>query len=639
MEHLETKATPAKVAEALSLCGPSVERMEARGKDWVYDIEVTTNRVDAMSVRGIAREAAAILPMFGIKAKMKPLKLISQKFVKNYSDFTIKNDPKLIQRIMGVVVEDIQNWKSPEWMTRRLTTSGIRSLNSVVDITNYVMTEIGHPTHVFDFDKIITGGFNIRESKKGERIVSLDNKEYALSGGDIVIARDSGEIIDLPGIMGTKNSVVSESTKRVLFFLDNNDPVKIRRTSMSLGIRTVAATLNEKGVDPYLGETAILRGIELFSEVCGAKKIRTIIDIFPKKPVMIKVKVEKEFIESRLGIGLSKTAIVKMLNPLGLVTTWRGNVLEVTPPSFRISDIRIPEDVVEEVARIYGYHNLPSRLMAGELPKKPLNMPFKFEYQVKQILQGLGGNEVYTESLVRQNMAGKNALALANPLGEDTGYLRTSLMPSLIKAARGNVGNFDKYHLFEMANVYLVQKNNLPCEKRLLAGIFYGYDWRSAKGIVETFFEELGTKVNVSVLNDGKYEVNKAITFSMKGEKVGQFGVILGTEFIYYVFEADVLRAKCSAVKQYKPISKYPAQIEDITFVLPQKTLINDFIDSVKTVKFVEKVELGTIYQNAYTFRVWYQNPKKTLDNKEVLKIRERILLRVKNKFGGIIKD
>ena len=583
--------------------------------------------------------------MFGIKAKAKPLKLKRQETVKSYPDFTIKNDPKLIHRIMGVVIEDIQNWKSPDWMKQRLLASGIRSLNSVVDITNYVMTEIGHPTHVFDFDKIRTGGFVIREAKKGEKIISLEGKEYSLPGGDIVIARADGEIIDLPGIIGTKNSVVSENTKRVLFFLDNNDPVRIRRTSMSLGIRTVAATLNEKGVDPYLGETAILRGIELFSEVCGANKIRKIIDIFPKKSVMTKVKVEKEFIELRLGVGLSKKEISKILNPLELATKWRGNVLEVTPPSFRINDIRIPEDVVEEVARIYGYHNLPSKLMAGELPQKPLGMPFEFEHGVKQILKELGGNEVYTESLVRQNMAGKRALALANPLGEDTGYIRTSLKPSLIKAVKGNVGAFEKYHLFEMANVHLprpaglARTGSLPEEKQLLAGIFYGYDWRVAKGVVETLFEELGIKVDVRVLNDGKYEVNKAITLSVEEKKIGQLGVILGTELIYYEFEADVLRAHYSVVKRYKPISKYPAQIEDITFVLPQKTLINEFIDSVKTVKFVEKVELGTIYKNAYTFRVWYQNPKKTLDNNEVRGIRERILLRVKNKFGGVIKD
>ncbi|HVT01178.1 MAG TPA: phenylalanine--tRNA ligase beta subunit-related protein, partial [Patescibacteria group bacterium] len=286
-DYLKTEATAAKIAENLSLTSVSVERVEPFGsaqgkKDHIYDIEITTNRPDLMSVIGLAREAATILPQFDIKAKFTEPDF---KHITNTGDLGIKieNDPKLVNRICAIAL-DITLKASPKEISERLEAGDIRSINNAVDVTNYVMREVGHPMHVFDYDKLLkTGKMIVRLSKPGETIKTLDNKEYKLAGGDIVIDNGEGEIIDLMAVMGTLNSAVDESTKRVMLFVDNCDQHKIRKTSMNLAIRSEAAILNEKGVDRELALPAILRGVELLKDIADAKVISEIVDIYPNK--------------------------------------------------------------------------------------------------------------------------------------------------------------------------------------------------------------------------------------------------------------------------------------------------------------------------------------------------------------------
>ncbi len=379
-DYLETKATPKKIADCLSLCGASVEHLTKKGDDWIYDIEVTTNRVDMMSVAGIARELAAILPQFGISAKLKrdPYQKYTLKDIKlkgtQKLDIIIEDSNKLCHRILGVILDGVKLGPSPSFIQDRLKKAGIRALNNAVDITNYVMTEIGHPAHVFDYDRLTTKKMIIRRAKSGETIVSLENKKYSLPGGDIVIDNGRGEIIDLPGIIGTENSIVKENTKRVLFFIETNNPVQVRKTSITLAIRTVAATLNEKGVDPELSAVALARGIQLFKDLTEAKVASQIYDLYPQPAQPKSISVTLQFIEERLGIKLSSIKVEQILKDLGfqIKTTEEANTkYEIFVPSWRGNDIEIPEDIVEEVARIYGYHNLPSILPTGRLPKVP----------------------------------------------------------------------------------------------------------------------------------------------------------------------------------------------------------------------------------------------------------------------------
>ena len=639
-EFLITPAKPKQIAEYVSLCGPSIENIEERNGDSLYHIEITTNRIDSVSVYGFAREVAAILPRFKIPAKLKPLSPTKNIKANDDLPFKIVSNNKLVRRAMGVVLTNIKNWETPSWMEKRLILSGVRSLNAVVDITNYVMLEVGHPSHAFDYDKINNKKFVIRESEKGERITSFDGKTYTLLGGDIVFDDGEGDIIDLPGIIGTKNSVVDENTKRVFFFIDNNDPTRIRNTSMGLAIRTMAASINEKGVDPELGETAIYRGIELFKQICKAEVASKLFDVYPSPYKQKTIQIEKGFIDKSLGIFITKDEIEKYLAALQFEPKWTKDTLLVTVPSFRADDINIPEDFIEEIARIYGYHNLPSKLMAGELPNPLYKTSFSIESKIKNTLKALGGSEVYTLSLVPMDFVKQNALKLINALGKDTEYLRTNLRPCLIKAAQENKGEKDPFHLFEMANIYSPTKGDLPDEIMSLAGIFSNYTFREVRGVIESFLHELNINASFIPEDSEGFQASRRVSIKCGGNYLGELGIGEESELTYYKFDTKSLEKFYRPYPSYRPVPKYPPQIEDITLILPEKTRVGDIVTFIKlSNKLISAIELRDIFKDAYTFRVEFLNPLKTLSDSDVEIIRNNILRKLKERFGVIQKN
>src|SRR5258708_7807921 len=454
-EHLETTAKPKDLANALSLTSASVERIEKRNKDFLYHIEVTTNRVDMVSVIGVAREAAAVLPQFDFDAKLKTYPLAKPQ-TKKQQTIEIQNDDKLVKRICCVILE-VQQKESPPYIKDRLESAGIRSLNNLIDITNYVMLEIGHPTHAFDYDRLTTKKLIIREAKKGERVVTLDKKEHTLLGGDIVADNGKGEIVDLLGVMGTLNSVVTDKTKRILFFIDNNDPAQIRKTSMSLGIRTDAASINEKDVDTELAMNALLRGIELYKEIANANIISDIIDIYPHTWHPKTITVSQEKIQQIMGVEISLQQAAEMLKQLDFPVEAKEKTINVTIPSYRDADMHIAEDVIEEIARMYGYHNLPT-----ELPPRKTITPYHFantfywEQKVKEALKYWGFTEVYTYSMVSKKLLTENTdqtITLKNPLDEEHIYMRQTLIPSLLEVIDENKSR-EEVRIFEVAHVY-----------------------------------------------------------------------------------------------------------------------------------------------------------------------------------------
>jgi len=639
-DYLDTKATPTDIAKYLSLCGPSVERIKKLDKDFVYDIEITTNRIDTVGVYGIAREASAILPRFGIKAKLKSLNIPNNfKFIKKVGYLNAVVDPNLCPRFTAVLIKDVKIGDSPNWIKDRLESAGVRALNNIVDISNYIMLALGQPVHTFDYDKIKGAKVILRESKKGENIKTLDKKEFKLSGGDIVIEDGENRIIDLCGVMGGDLSAIDENTKNVLLFVQTYNSTKIRKTSMTLAQRTIAATIFEKATDTELVAPAILSAIHLFEHLTQGKPEKEILDIYPAPYKVRKIIVEKEFIEKRLGITLLNSEISKYLNSLEFETIWHGKKLEVNVPSFRSRDVLDAEDVVEEIARIYGYHNLPSELMTGKLTGRATSSAFEFESKIKNMLSGWGGVEVYTLSLVDKNSVNDSALKLKNPLGSDTEYLRTSMLPSLVSAAKENLGTVEDFHLFEIANIYIPQKNNLPIEQLMLAGIFEGYEYRNAKGIIESLLEKLSIKGEFKAQENDGFSAGKSTSILLNNKEIGKFGYIENSNLIYYEFEIAKLFSNQSQ-KKYQEISKYPAQQEDITIILPEKTIIGEVQKLFESNQFVKGYSLDSIYNgNSFTFHIWYQDPDKTLTDSEVEKIRNEILKEVKTKFGGQLKN
>lgn len=638
-EYLDTKATPQVLAEKLSLTSVSVERVGPFGKnDFVYEIEVTTNRPDLMSIVGLAKEAAAILPQFNINANFISPKIKTFKPVDNLT-IDIQNDSKLVNRICAVILE-IEQKESPQHVKDRLEKAGIRSLNNLVDVTNYVMLEIGHPTHVFDYDRLTAKKLIIRESKKGEKIKTLDGKEHALNGGDIIADDGTGKIVDLLGIMGTENSVVTENTKRILFFTDNNEKNRIRKTSMSLAIKTEAATLNEKGVDPYLAKQAIERGIELYEKFANAKQLSKIIDIFPNIPKPKKVSVKIKKVNAILGIDIPAKTCVEILNRLGFKSTTTNKSIEAEIPTVRLNDVEIGEDLIEEIARVYGYHNLPSELLVSTQPSV-VNLEqneFYFEKRVKDALKYWGFIEIYTYSMVSEEVFDgpiEEALEIANPLSEEWVYMRCTLVPSLLQILKENK-RYKKVKIFEIANVYEKQEAKLPKETRMLAGVLLDEDnsFYKVKGVIEQLFADL----EISNIEFKKRREGLGTEVRIGKEYVGEIEV-LDENLVDFELNFETLIKHATLKKIYKPLSKFPPILEDISLVVDEDIESGDIIKEIKKQSnLIVSVELLDMYENSRTFHMSYQAKDRNLTNEEVGEIREKIIKAVKQKFQAEVK-
>jgi phenylalanyl-tRNA synthetase beta chain len=638
-DYLETKATPQKIGELLSLSSVSVERIESYGEDFVYDIEVTTNRPDLMSVLGIARETAAILPQFGINAKLIQPTLEKPK-TNDKDPLKITYDPKLVNRMLAVSM-NVNIKSSPKEISQRLETSDIRSLNNVIDVTNYVMRTIGHPTHVFDLDRLNTKSLIIREAKKGEQIETLDNKIYSLKGGEIIAANEQGDIVDLLGVMGLANSVVTQETKRILFFINNNDPRHIRKTSMALGIRTEAAVINEKILDPELAMDAMLLGIEMFRRYADATNISAILDIYPNKPKTKTISTPLDKVNKILGVKVDIAKSIDALETLGFKTNITKEEIKVTVPSFRLGDIEIEEDVIEEIARIHGYHNLPSILppLNENTDPRPGMDQFYWEEKIKQAMKYWGFTETYTYSFVSESMFDgpvDQAVEIANPLTNDFIYMRNSLIPSLLQVIANNK-QADEIKIFEIANTYLKQENDLPEENMCFAGIIKmeKADFFKAKGIIEQVLNDLCIK-NVTFKQSEKG--GSGASLFIKEDYLGEIEV-LDTNLIDFELKLKVIIAHANNSKVFKPFAKYPPIVEDLTLIVDEKINTQDIIDTIKKQShLITETLLKDTYETSRTFHIVYQDFEKNLTKEDITKLHDQIISTLKEKFKATIK-
>lgn len=597
-DFLKTNAAPRQIADCLSLCGPSVEKLIKIKDDYLYEIEVTTNRIDCLSVMGIAREASAILPRFGFSARLKndiyqpteqPTGLIP---VGKSFPLKVIVDPKLCPRFTAVVIKNVTVKTSPKNIQSRLESSGIRSLNNVIDISNYLMLSYGQPVHVFDLDKI-KSRMVLRSSKPKETITTLDEKTHILPGNDIVITDANNKLIDLCGIMGGLNSSVTPQTKNVLLFVQTYNPANIRQTSMILAHRTEAAVIFEKSPDPELVMPVLLQGIALFKKLTGGEQGSKIIDLYPKPYLPKTVIAPLQLIKERLGIDITQKEVHKILKSLGFI----NNLV----PSWRAKDITIPEDIVEEVARIYGYHRLPSQIMATQIPTNYPDENFHLEHQIKLWLSGLGLNEIYTNSLIPETLAQQSGFKLSehlkikNALSLDWLYLRRSLIPS----------HTQSFLAFEIANTYHPRPGNLP-EERLQLIISGVNDFSRLKGIIDV----LSAKLHYTLSPD--YNSNAA------------------------VIDLSTVIKKANIYPHYQPVSSHPPLIEDLTFTLPEKTYLGPIINTIKsTHRLIKSVQLSKTYQQNYTFTITYQSLSKDLSAVEVAPIRQEIVTQLKQKFSA----
>lgn len=654
-EHVKTDAPPKKIGELLSLTSVGVERIEKyKNNDYVYDIEVTTNRPDLMSVIGLAREAGTVLPQNGIKATF--VETVISNSIRNLLrhsradgnpapqdkyPITIKNDPKLIRRICAVVME-VTIKDSPQVVKDRLEASGIRSLNNVVDVTNYVMRETGHPTHVFDYDRLENHTLIVRESKKGEKVTTLDGKTYVLSGGDLVADNGKGEIVDMLGLMGTANSVVTKDTKRIVFFIEAVEPTRIRKASMEYGIRTEAAVLNEKGLNPEYIEEALAMGIKMFEKLAGGKIVSNIIDIYPTKPKETVIKVTEEKINAVIGVQIPLQQSIEILTKLDFGVKQKDTTLEVTvPPKKTGDDMQIQEDIIEEIARVYGYYNIP-----GQLPPAIQSdyvhidkSQFYWEDRIKDALKYWGFTEVYTYPMVSKELLTRsetNAVTIHNPLTEEFVHMRKTLIPGMMKVVTDNQDH-EIIKLFEIANVFERTSKDLPKQILRLGGIVHHpkVTFSEVKGVVEQLLDDVGiTDVTFKHLPEGRYGASVFI-----GKKDAGVIEILDDKTIDFELDMDTLLEHVKQKRTYKPASKYPPIVEDLAIIAPANMLIGEMMEVIaKQSSLITNVSLLDKYKDTRTFHIVYQSYQKNLTDKEVGEVREKIIKVLKDKFGATLK-
>lgn len=656
-DYLKTDAAAKTIARDLSLSGPSVERTEKQGDDYIFDIEVTTNRPDAFSVFGIAREANAILTYNKQKSKLLDpeginLNLDPDTKEKLNLDVTITSQT-LCPRFTAIIVSNVKIGPSPAQIRNRLTACDIRPINNIVDITNYVMLETGQPMHAFDYDKIKGAKMTLRASKEGEKITTLDGKPHNLPKGSIII-EDANRIIDLCGIMGGENSQITRRTKNVLLFAQSYDPLTIRKTTQIMATRTEAAARFEKGVDLENILPVLSRAVYLAKKAAGAKIASELIDIYPKKQTAKKVNLQLMKLNKYLGIEINPTDAAKILTLLGFKVTHDMTQISALAPSWRAQDITADVDLIEEIARVYGYHNLPSKLPQGEVPKRK-DSNLKDVIGLKNALKMLGLTEAISYSIISKDLlessgvSPKNAVELANPLTDQWQFMRPSLIPSLVDAVSKNENLKPNLQLFEIAKTYIPQKNSLPKQDLYLAAVTTESDFFKTKGLAENILESLSRNAKFQKMQnaDTLFDQNQSAMIKIGETVVGKLGSLNSNFLNRFRLEIPVLAIELnlsiiynlpSIIYSFHPLSKYPPVVEDISAIFSQNTPVSLIVQEVKNAsELIKKVEIKDIFENekigegkkSVTLRLSYQKPSGTPTQEEVDRASKAITTRL----------
>lgn len=653
-EYLKVDLATKTIAQELSLAGPSVEKIEKKDNDYLFDIEITSNRIDTASIFGIAREAITILKANGHKANLAFPKGLNTKLepdkIKTLKLDVVIKDPNLCPRFAAIIVDEVKVKPSPAYIKNRLSLSGIRAINNIVDISNYLMLELGQPMHTFDFDKIKGAKMILRKAKEGEKIVTLDRITRKLPAGAIVI-EDAKDLIDLCGIMGAVNSKVNNRTKRVVFFVQAYNPKVIRKTTQLLGFRTEAASRFEKGIDLEGILPALSRAVYLAKKNSRAKIASELIDIYPNKQTPKTYKLDIGKLTSYLGIDLKPQKALEILTSLGFKTKLAQNWLVASPPSWRVQDIEEDVDLIEEIARIYGYHKFPSKLPSGQIPKSEENK-LKKTIEFKKALKLLGLTEIISYSIISKKFLELSQVKvdqiveLANPLTDQWQYMRPNIIISLLDVVSKNQHIKPKLKLFEVAKTFFAQNNDLPKQDLNLAIVLASSDFYEIKGLIENLSEilERDFKYQKFKVNDPIFDKNQSAQIFLSDKQVGAFGLINSKITDFFDLQGTITAAQINlslifdfpeAIKQYVPISKYPPVIEDISIVVDKTLPIAEVVNLIKNSAghMLKKIEVIDTYEGesipsgkkSVTVNLTYSRNDRTPTRQEVNKARDQI--------------
>lgn len=588
--------------------------------DTSVEFEITSNRPDCLSVTGLAREASATFNV--------PLNIPEPKFsgidgdINEMLKVNIANTEKC-KRYCAGIVKNVKIEPSPRWMRERLRASGVRPINNFVDITNYVMLEYGQPMHAFDLRYVEGAEINVRNAVNGEKITTLDGVERELTDEMLVIA-DKSKPVAVAGVMGGEYSGIMDDTTTVVFESAYFEPVQVRRTAKKLGMRSDASARYEKGVDPLISMVCLNRAFELVEKLGAGEVVRTVIDCDYTDKTLKTVEFSPEWINNFLGTDISEADMVKYLNMLGF-SVEDGKVVS---PSFRI-DIEYKADIAEEVARIYGYNNIPSSAFRG-VAEAEYTPEQKFKRKVQNNIAALGCYEIATFSFVSPKHFDKIRLAadsplrnverITNPLGEDTSVMRTTTIPSMLEILSRNYNNRNETaKLFEISKEYIpTTPDKLPLEPdRLTIGMYGGnVDFYELKGIVDTLLGSVGVKECEYVRAADSDAFGEACAFHpgrsavilKDGKAIGILGEIHPETAANYEIGVKTYVAKLNIPEMfelaetdisYKPLPKFPATTRDLSLICDDALPAGDIEKTIKKAagKLLEKVTLFDVYK------------------------------------------
>ena len=633
------------------------DAVEALGlRDTVFEYEITSNRVDCYSVLGIAREAAATFR----KAFVPPVVTVHDngEDVNDYVSVEVK-DTDLCPRYCARVCKNIKIAPSPRWMQRRLAAAGIRPINNLVDITNYVMAEYGQPMHAFDLDKVAGHKIIVRRAKDGDMFQTLDGQMRRLDG-EVLMICDAEKEIGIAGIMGGENSKITDEVKTVLFEAATFNGPNIRKSAKRIGMRTEASGIFEKGLDPVNAAAAIDRACQLIEELSCGEVVGGMVDVCEPIPPLRHIPFEPEKINRFLGTDISREEMLSIFRMLELSYDETSNEIEI--PSFR-QDLEGFADIAEEVARFFGYDKIPTTLPSGEATAGKISFQGRIEEVARDVAEYCGFSQgmcysfespkVFDKLLLPADSILRDAVTISNPLGEDYSIMRTTSLNGMLTSLATNYNRRNRdVRLYELGNIYLPKSlplTELPDERMQFTLGFYGEgDFFTMKGVVEEFLEHVGMKKKPSYdPKAGRHFLHPGRQANVVyGKKViGYLGEVhpkvadnygIGTRVYVAVLDMPRIVEEATFDRKYEGIAKYPAVTRDISMVVPKDVLVGQIEEMIvqRGGKILESYALFDIYEGAQikegyksvAYTITFRAKDRTLEDADIAAVMKKIL-------------
>ncbi|MBQ3109210.1 MAG: phenylalanine--tRNA ligase subunit beta [Clostridia bacterium] len=642
-------------------------------EDVIFEIELTPNRADCQSIIGICREAAAALGQKFVEPEIR--EVAGEGKASDYASVTIENYD-LCPRYCARVVVDLNIEPSPRWLQKKLRSVGLRPINNIVDITNLVMVEYGHPMHAFDLACVADGHIVVRNAKPGEVVTTLDSKERPVTE-DMLLIADPVKGVGIAGVMGGENSEITENTKATLFEAAVFKGANIRATCRKLRHTTDAAARFTKGVEPVNAMKALQRAIELVEELKAGRVIGETLDVCEEQPKERIVEADWKHVNAIINTDIAPEKMVEMLASISISSYVDGEKLVITVPHYRVdieSGIETDWDIAEEIGRIYGYYNIEPTLMQGDTFQGCISPAFRDEDMLKDELVGMGAYEMYNYNfigpadldalLLGEASEKRQAVKLMNPFGEDQSLMRTTLLPGMLRSLATNLNRkTGQTRFYEVGNVHFDNNDDLPEERKMLGLLFAGADedFYSVKGAIESLLAVYGIKNADFVVGGGEYlQPGQKAQLVADGTVIGELGAVhphvlknYDAECRAFIAEIDLKKffALKDLNKTYKALPRYPMVGRDLAVIVEQSVQAGDLKKAIESAPvpaevLVENVELFDVFRGAgiaegmksmaYSFTLRAED--RTLNDEDITASVAAILDALKEKFGAVLR-